>query len=99
MTADPRTRSHERLRTPLAERFGIDVPIFAFTYEPEVAVAVSRAGGLGVLGALRFSPDELAEALGYIESELDGRPYGVDVVIPAASEQVNAAGFAELTEK
>jgi len=99
MTTSPRTRSRQRLRTPLAERFGVEVPVFAFSYEPAVVAAVSRAGGLGVLGALRFTPEELDEALTYLERELGGRPYGVDIVMPFVSEQVDAADFGELTEK
>ena len=70
------------IRTQLSADLGIETPIFAFTYQPEVAAAVTRAGGLGVLGAVRFSADELAEALDYLDKETDGKPYGVDVVMP-----------------
>ena len=72
------------IRTPLSEELGIEHPIYAFTVHKEVAAAVSRAGGLGVLGALRFSPEELDEELTWIDEHVDGRPYGVDVVMPAA---------------
>ena len=84
------------LRTALARELGIEHPIFAFTYQPEVAAAVSRNGGLGVLGAVRFSPDELAEALDYMDRETGGRPYGVDVVMPASSEKVDADAVPEI---
>ena len=84
------------LRTRLSQEFGIEHPIFAFTYQPEVAAAVSRNGGLGVLGAVRFSPDELAEALDYMDRETAGRPYGVDVVMPASSETVDADQVPEI---
>ena len=84
------------LRTPLAAEIGIEHPIFAFTYQPEVAAAVSRNGGLGVLGAVRFSPEELAEALDYMDRETGGKPYGVDVVMPASSETVDAAEVPEI---
>ena len=87
------------LATPLSRDLGIDVPIFAFTYQPEVAAAVSRNGGLGVLGAVRFSPEELAEALDYMDAECAGRPYGVDIVMPASSEKVDAAQVSELLTK
>lgn len=78
------------LRTPLARDLGIEHPIFAFTYQPEVAAAVSRNGGMGVLGAVRFSPEELAEALDYMDRETAGNPYGVDIVMPASSHKVDA---------
>jgi NAD(P)H-dependent flavin oxidoreductase YrpB (nitropropane dioxygenase family) len=83
----------------LSERFGIDLPLFAFTYEPAVAAAVTNAGGLGVLGAVRFSPEELEDALVYVEKETGGRPFGVDIVMPASSAKVEAVDVAELTTK
>jgi NAD(P)H-dependent flavin oxidoreductase YrpB (nitropropane dioxygenase family) len=71
------------MRTELCDRFGIDVPIFAFTPSEHVAAAVSRAGGLGVLGAVRFNdPDELDTTLDWLDDNTDGKPYGVDVVMP-----------------
>jgi len=71
------------MRTELCERFGIDVPIFAFTPSEHVAAAVSRAGGLGVLGAVRFNdPEELDQTLDWLDDNTDGKPYGVDVVMP-----------------
>jgi NAD(P)H-dependent flavin oxidoreductase YrpB (nitropropane dioxygenase family) len=71
------------MRTPICDVFGIERPIFAFTPSEKVAAAVSRAGGLGVLGAVRFNdPDELDRALTWLDDHTDGKPYGVDVVMP-----------------
>ncbi|WP_203335829.1 NAD(P)H-dependent flavin oxidoreductase [Nocardioides limicola] len=71
------------MRTPLCEEFGIEYPIFAFTPSEKVAAAVSRAGGLGVLGCVRFNdPDELDKTLTWLDENTDGKPYGVDVVMP-----------------
>jgi NAD(P)H-dependent flavin oxidoreductase YrpB (nitropropane dioxygenase family) len=71
------------LRTPLCEEFGIEYPIFAFTPSEHVAAAVSRAGGLGVLGCVRFNdPDELERVLTWLDDNTDGKPYGVDIVMP-----------------
>jgi NAD(P)H-dependent flavin oxidoreductase YrpB (nitropropane dioxygenase family) len=71
------------MKTPICETLGIDVPIFAFTPSPAVAAAVSRAGGYGVLGAIRYTdPSQLDEALHWMDANVDGRPYGVDVVMP-----------------
>jgi NAD(P)H-dependent flavin oxidoreductase YrpB (nitropropane dioxygenase family) len=71
------------MRTRLCNEFGIDYPIFGFTPSPEVAAAVSRSGGLGVLGAVRYNdPAELADALDWMDENVDGKPYGVDVVMP-----------------
>ena len=71
------------MRTELCERFGIEYPIFAFTPSEHVAAAVSRAGGLGVLGAVRFNDaEELDRTLDWLDDNTDGKPYGVDVVMP-----------------
>jgi NAD(P)H-dependent flavin oxidoreductase YrpB (nitropropane dioxygenase family) len=73
------------MQNRLCEMFGIEFPIFAFTHCRDVAAAVSRAGGMGVLGALAFSPDQLELELKWIDEHVDGKPYGVDVVIPVKS--------------
>src|SRR5215218_1215041 len=70
------------MKNELCEHFGIEFPIFAFTHCRDVAAAVSRAGGLGVLGALAFSPEQLELELQWIDEHVDGKPYGVDIVMP-----------------
>ncbi|MCZ4654060.1 NAD(P)H-dependent flavin oxidoreductase [Gordonia amicalis] len=72
------------MRTELADRFGIEYPIFGFTPSQDVAAAISRAGGLGVLGCVRFNEaEELDEVLEWMHENTDGKPFGVDVVMPA----------------
>lgn len=71
------------MRTPICDEFGIDYPIFAFTPSEHVAAAVSRAGGLGVLGCVRFNDaEELDRVLTWLDDNTDGKPYGVDIVMP-----------------
>ncbi len=84
------------MRTPICDRFGIDVPIFAFTHCRDVVAAVTNAGGLGVLGALAFSPEQLEVELSWIDDHVGGKPYGVDVVMPASyAGKEQGAGRAE----
>ncbi len=72
------------MRTELCDRFGIDYPIFVFTPSEKVAAAVTRAGGMGVLGCVRFNhPEDLEAVLVWMDENTDGKPYGVDVVMPA----------------
>ncbi|WNG81401.1 nitronate monooxygenase family protein [Mycobacterium sp. ITM-2016-00316] len=72
------------MRTELCERFGIEYPIFVFTPSEKVAAAVSKAGGLGVLGCVRFNDaDDLENVLQWMDANTDGKPYGVDIVMPA----------------
>ena len=70
------------MKTELCEKLGIEFPIFAFTHCRDVVAAVSNAGGLGVLGAVGFSADQLAVELDWIDDHVGDNPYGVDTVIP-----------------
>ncbi|MEV4286904.1 nitronate monooxygenase family protein [Nonomuraea bangladeshensis] len=79
------------MRTRVTDMFGIELPIFAFSHCRDVVAAVSRAGGMGVLGALYFTPEELEMELKWIDDHVDGRPYGVDVVMPASYEGADFA--------
>jgi NAD(P)H-dependent flavin oxidoreductase YrpB (nitropropane dioxygenase family) len=80
----------------LSDEFGIDLGLFAFSYMPDVVIEVCKAGGMGVLGAVRFTPAELAEAIEYVESQIGGRPYGVDVVMPAKTHAVAGMEVSEM---
>jgi len=72
------------MRTALCDTFGIEYPIVGFTPSEQVAAAISRAGGLGVLGCVRFNePSELDSVLTWMDEHTEGKPYGVDVVMPA----------------
>ena len=56
----------------LCEMFGIEAPIFAFSHCRDVVVEVSKAGGLGVLGLARMSPQRVDAELG--QSRRDREP-------------------------
>ncbi len=72
------------MRTPICDQLGLAHPIFGFTPSEHVAAAISRAGGMGVLGCVRFNdPDELDSVLSWMDENTDGKPYGVDIVMPA----------------
>jgi NAD(P)H-dependent flavin oxidoreductase YrpB (nitropropane dioxygenase family) len=72
------------VHTELCDRFGIEHPIVGFTPSEHVAAAISRAGGLGVLGCVRFNDAaELDSVLDWMDANTDGKPYGVDVVMPS----------------
>ncbi|MBS0476405.1 MAG: nitronate monooxygenase [Proteobacteria bacterium] len=73
---------------------GCEFPLFAFSHCRDVVVAVSKAGGFGVLGATRFTPDQLEEELAWIDAHIDGAPYGVDVLVPETIDP-RVADFAD----
>ncbi|MHB8590154.1 MAG: NAD(P)H-dependent flavin oxidoreductase [Candidatus Dormibacteraceae bacterium] len=85
------------LHTPTCDLLGIDVPILQAgmsTYtSPELVAAVSNAGGLGIIGGLGRSPDELRAEIRKVR-ELTSRPFGVNHVlcqIDQAAVQVTLA--------
>jgi len=80
------------VRTAVCDAFGIEYPIFAFSHAREVVAAVSRAGGLGVFGALAYPVERLQEELAWVDEHVDGRPYGVDVVMPASAAGADLSG-------
>jgi NAD(P)H-dependent flavin oxidoreductase YrpB (nitropropane dioxygenase family) len=71
------------MKTRVAEMLGIEFPILAFSHCRDVVAAVTNAGGFGVLGAVAYTPQDLETALSWIDAEVGGRPYGVDVLVPA----------------
>ncbi len=89
------------MSTELQRQFGMDVPVWGFTYEPEVAAAISREGGFGVLGCIRFGgdADEMREAVRFLEKESGGRPFGLNVVMPVSSEVVDTSDLDDLESK
>ena len=57
------------MRTPLCDELGIDHPIVGFTPSEHVAAAISRAGGLGVLGCVRVNDAaQLDKVLGWMDA-------------------------------
>jgi NAD(P)H-dependent flavin oxidoreductase YrpB (nitropropane dioxygenase family) len=73
--------------TEICRRLGIQYPIFAFSHCRDVVAAVSRAGGLGVYGCSLQTPELIGVDLDWIEAQLDGRPYAIDILL---SEKVDA---------
>lgn len=72
------------LRPPLCERLGIRHPIFGFSHAVDVVVALAEAGAFPVMGLARESPDDIPELLATLDARLTGKPYGVDLMLPAA---------------
>jgi NAD(P)H-dependent flavin oxidoreductase YrpB (nitropropane dioxygenase family) len=70
------------MRTALTELLGVQHPIAGFNRSPGVVAAVTNAGGFGVLAASGYTPEELDAQLTWIESQVDGKPYGIDLLVP-----------------
>lgn len=70
------------MNTPVCKMLGIEFPLLAFTHCRDVVVAVTNAGGFGVLGAIALPPDVLEMELSWIDERVGGRPYGIDLIVP-----------------
>ncbi len=75
-------RTSDRLRNQLCADLGAEVPIFGFTHSIDAAIAISRAGGIGIWGATRSTPEEIEVGVSQMASALGELPYGLDLVIP-----------------
>lgn len=76
-----------KLHSPICDLFGIEYPIvlagMGGASTPELAAAVSNAGGLGVLGAAACQPEQLRDWIRRTR-ELTDKPFGVDTLLPAS---------------
>ena len=86
------------MHTDFCKQLGLDAPIFAFTHCRDVVVAVSKAGGIGVLGAVGFTADQLREELDWIDAHIGDHIYGVDVAIPQRYEGMDQTDPEELVK-
>jgi NAD(P)H-dependent flavin oxidoreductase YrpB (nitropropane dioxygenase family) len=81
------------MKTAVTDMFGIDIPILAFSHCRDVVAAVTKAGGMGVLGAVAHTPEQLEIDLAWIEDEVGDRPYGIDLIVPAKYAGSAAGGY------
>jgi len=70
------------MQNRVCEMLGVEFPILAFSHCRDVVAAVTNAGGFGVLGAVAHTPEQLEIDLAWIEAEVKGKPYGLDLLLP-----------------
>ncbi|KAJ3555981.1 hypothetical protein NM688_g2279 [Phlebia brevispora] len=76
------------ISTPITELFGIKHPILLAGMNvaagPELAAAVTNAGGLGVIGGVGYTPKVLRSQIQAIKKDLHDKnaPFGVDLLLP-----------------
>jgi len=76
------------ITTPLTKLFGIKYPIILAGMNvaagPELAAAVTNAGGLGVIGGVGYTPDFLKNQITLLKQGLKdpNAPFGVDLLLP-----------------
>jgi NAD(P)H-dependent flavin oxidoreductase YrpB (nitropropane dioxygenase family) len=78
-----------RFHTPVCDLLGIRYPIFGFNHSIDVTVEITKAGGIGVFGATRNTPEEIREALRTIRERVGDLPFGADLVLPSGMPERN----------
>jgi NAD(P)H-dependent flavin oxidoreductase YrpB (nitropropane dioxygenase family) len=81
------------MKTPVTEMLQVEYPIFAFSHCRDVVAAVTGAGGFGVLGAVAHTPDHLEADLAWIDQQVHGLPYGVDLLMPRKFVGADSGGM------
>src|SRR5947209_4379736 len=81
------------MQTRVSDMLGVEFPILAFSHCRDVVAAVTNAGGFGVLGAVAHSPEQLEIDLAWIDEEVKGKPYGVDLLLPAKYAGADSGGL------
>ena len=75
------------LKTALCRQLGMEYPIFSVGFArmagPDLAAAVSNAGGLGFIGAAYLSPEQIAQAARDVKSKTT-QPFGINLFAPSA---------------
>jgi len=83
------------LKSKICEMVGCEFPLFAFSHCRDVVAEVSKAGGYGVLGAAGHTLESLEIDLNWIDDHVDGKPYGVDLIVPTSIADKEGALSAE----
>ncbi len=86
------------MKSPICDQLGIEFPLVAFTHCRDVVCEVSKAGGMGVLGAAGYSPEQLEVELKWIDEHIDGMPYGVDLIVPTSMANKDESATADEIE-
>lgn len=72
------------MKSKICDLVGCEFPLFAFSHCRDVVAEVSKAGGFGVLGAVGHTPESLEIDLAWIDEQVEGKPYGVDLIVPTS---------------
>lgn len=86
------------MNSRLCDELGIEFPLFAFSHCRDVIAAVTNAGGFGVLGAAGHSPATLDIELNWIDEQVGGKSYGVDLLVPTSMDSKEHALTAQELE-
>eukprot|EP00467_Chlorarachnion_reptans_P019355 CAMPEP_0114523586 /NCGR_PEP_ID=MMETSP0109-20121206/21373_1 /TAXON_ID=29199 /ORGANISM="Chlorarachnion reptans, Strain CCCM449" /LENGTH=358 /DNA_ID=CAMNT_0001704917 /DNA_START=100 /DNA_END=1176 /DNA_ORIENTATION=+ len=89
----------ETIATPLTKLLKIKYPIMLAGMNvaagPQLAAAVTNAGGLGVIGGVNYTPEMLQETIDELKEDLKDKnaPFGVDLLLPKVGEGARATNY------
>jgi enoyl-[acyl-carrier protein] reductase II len=73
------------IQTPICGLLGIEYPILqggmAWVADADLAAAVSRAGGLGIISAMNADADYLSKEIDRCAEQAQGKPFGVNIML------------------
>ena len=79
------------MKSIVCDMVGCEFPLFAFSHCRDVVAAVTNAGGFGVLGGVSHTPQTLDIELSWIDEQVKGRPYGLDLIVPTSMDSKEEA--------
>ena len=74
------------MKSIVCDMVGCEFPLFAFSHCRDVVAAVTNAGGFGVLGGVSHTPETLDIELSWIDEQVKGKPYGLDLIVPTSMD-------------
>lgn len=74
--------SHPLQSGAVARMLQCEQAVFGFSHSVDVTIAVTLAGGIGIFGATRSTPQEIQNALAAIRKAVGNRTFGVNLVLP-----------------
>ena len=86
------------MKSIICDMLGCEFPLLAFSHCRDVVAAVTNAGGFGVLGGVSHTPQTLDVELSWIDEQVKGRPYGLDLIVPTSMESKEQSMTAEEIE-
>ncbi len=74
------------MKSLICDMLGCEFPLLAFSHCRDVVAAVTNAGGFGVLGGVSHTPRTLDIELSWIDEQVKGKPYGLDLIVPTSMD-------------
>lgn len=74
------------MQTRVTDMLGVEHPILGFSHVREVVADVTKGGGFGVLGVVGHTAEHLEADLTWLDEQVHGKPYGVDLLLPTKYE-------------